>query len=141
MAEDNSFLGIGWGFPIRFDEINRDSIMVSKEQDIYESLKILLGTHPGERVMQPAFGCNLRQFAHEVPSSSLFTMIKEVIRDSILRFEARIDVEKIDIEHDGASDGVLYITVSYKIRQTNSRHNMVYPFYLLEGNNISALES
>jgi Bacteriophage baseplate protein W len=141
MAQDNSFLGIGWAFPIRFDDINLDSHMVSKEDDIYESLKILFGTHPGERVMQPSFGCNLRQFAHEIPDSSLFAQIREVMGDAILRFEARIDVDNINIEYDGGRDGILYITVEYTIRQTNSRHNMVYPFYLLEGNNISSLTS
>lgn len=141
MAEEHSFLGIGWAFPIHFDDINMDSAMVSKEADIYESLKILLGTQPGERVMQPHFGCNMRQFVHEVPNETLYTHIKEVISDAILRFEARIDVDNIIIEYDGGAEGVLFITIEYRIRQTNSRHNMVYPFYLMEGNNISSLSS
>ncbi len=114
--------------------------MVTKEQDIYESLRILLGTQPGERTMQPRFGCNLRQFVHEVANESLFTHIKEVIRDAILRFEARIDVEVIETEYD-PNEGILHITIDYRIRQTNSRHNMVYPFYLLEGNNTGIISA
>lgn len=138
MAEEHSFLGIGWGFPIRFDDINMDCSMVSKEQDISESLRILLATQPGERTMQPRYGCNMRQFVHEVASETLFTHIREVIRDAILRFEARIDVEDILTEYD-PNEGILHITIEYRIRQTNSRHNMVYPFYLLEGNNTGIL--
>lgn len=134
MAEEHSFLGRGWGFPVRFDDINMDNSMVTKEEDIYESLRILLGTQPGERTMQPRFGCNLRQFVHEVADASLSSHIKEVIRDAILRFEARIDVEQIETEYD-PNEGIMHITIDYRIRQTNSRHNMVYPFYLLEGNN------
>ncbi len=140
MAEENSFLGIGWGFPVRFDDINMDNSMVTKEEDIYQSLRILLGTQPGERTMQPRFGCNMRQFMHEVATESLFTRIKQVIKDSILRFEARIDVESIQTEYD-PNEGILHITIDYRIRQTNSRHNMVYPFYLLEGNNTGILNS
>lgn len=140
MAEEHSFLGRGWGFPVRFDDINMDNSMVTREEDIYESLRILLGTQPGERTMQPRFGCNLRQFVHEVADESLFTHIKEVIRDAILRFEARIDVEHIDTEYD-VNEGVLHITLDYRIRQTNSRHNLVYPFYLLEGNNTGIITS
>ncbi len=138
MSEENSFLGIGWSFPPAFDQINREVVMVSKEEDIAQSLKILLSTHPGERVMQPEFGCNLNQFMYQEISESLFSHIKEVISDAILRFEARIDVEQISIEFED-EQGVLYITVAYRIRQTNSRHNMVYPFYILEGNNISSI--
>lgn len=140
MAEENSFLGIGWGFPVRFDDITMDNSMVTKETDIYESLRILLGTQPGERTMQPRFGCNLRQFMHEIATESLFTQIKEVIRDAILRFEARIDVESLLTEYD-PNEGVLHITIEYRIRQTNSRHNMVYPYYLLEGNNTGILSA
>lgn len=139
MDKENSFLGIGWSFPPRFDETNREAVMVSKEVDIVQSLKILLSTTPGERVMNPNFGCNMNQFMYEEISETLFSHIKSVISDAILRFEARIDVESIDIEYDNGHEGILYITITYRIRQTNSRHNMVYPFYILEGNNISSI--
>ena len=139
MDSENSFLGVGWSFPVRFDRTSRQAAMVTKEEDIDQSLRILLATYPGERILNEEYGCNLRQFMYEEASESLFSHIREVISDAILRFEARIDVEEIQIEHDNAGTSVLYITVMYRIRQTNSRHNMVYPFYLLEGNNISNL--
>jgi len=139
MDSENSFLGIGWSFPPRFDEINKEAVMVSTEEDILQSLKILLSTRPGERIMNTSFGCDLNQFMYEEMSETLFSHIREVISDAIIRYEARIDLEDIEIEYDNGLEGVLYITIAYQIRQTNSRHNMVYPFYILEGNNISSL--
>ncbi|WP_268121964.1 GPW/gp25 family protein [Roseivirga pacifica] len=139
MDQENSFLGVGWSFPPQFDKTNLEAQMVGYEEDIRQSLSILLSTTPGERVMHPDFGCNLNQFVHEEISESLFTHIRQVIQDSIIRYEARIDLEDLQLEYDNGLDGVLYITLVYTIRQTNSRNNMVYPFYLLEGNNISSL--
>lgn len=139
MDSENSFLGIGWSFPPRFDEINKEAVMVSTEEDILQSLQILLSTRPGERIMNVSFGCDLNQFMYEEISETLFSHLREVISDAIIRYEARIDLEDIEIEYDNGVEGVLYITIVYKIRQTNSRHNMVYPFYILEGNNISSL--
>jgi len=140
MAEDTSFLGRGWSFPPSFNQIHKEVSMVTAEDDINQSLKILLGTKPGERVMNPDFGCDLLQFVFEEITESLFSHIKTVITDAIIRFEARIEVEEIEVEHDDSAKlGVLYITIHYIIRQTNSRHNMVYPFYLLEGNNITTV--
>jgi len=140
MAEDTSFLGRGWSFPPSFNQIHKEVSMVTAEDDINQSLKILLGTKPGERVMNPDFGCDLLQFVFEEITESLFSHIKTVIMDAIIRFEARIEVEDIEVEHDDSSDlGILYITIHYTIRQTNTRHNMVYPFYLLEGNNITTV--
>ncbi|MFT6844605.1 MAG: phage baseplate assembly protein W [Flavobacteriales bacterium] len=135
--ENNSFLGKGWSFPPSFDQLNSEVVMVSKEEDIYQSLKIILSTTPGERIMRPKFGCDLNQFVYEERSESLFSRIKETIMDALIRFEPRIDVEAIFIELDHTNDGLLFITIDYFIRQTNSRQNMVYPFYMLEGNNLA----
>lgn len=137
MTKEQSFLGRGWAFPPRFRKVTRDAIMVTGEEDIHESLHILLSTHPGERIMNPAFGCNLRQFVHEEISQTLFTRIKNAITMAILNFEARITIKDILFEYDNDAEGIIYITIDYVIRQTNSRHNMVYPFYLLEGTGIT----
>ena len=137
MDHENSFLGVGWSYPLRFDLVNREAVMVTTAQDIEQSLRILLSTRPGERIMNEEFGTDLNQFMYQEVNESLFSHIREVISDSVLRYEARIDITDIGIEYDGGRDGVLYITLTYTIRQTNSRHNLVYPFYLLEANNVS----
>ncbi len=131
--DDNSFLGKGWAFPPNFEEVNKTNEMVEKEVDIHQSLIILLGTVPGERIMHFEYGCNLKQFLFESISPSLFARMRMVITDSIVRFEARIKLEKIDFKFE---DSVLYITINYKIRQTNVSRNLVYPFYIMEGGNL-----
>ncbi len=134
---DNSFLGKGWSFPPRFDKIGKGIEVVTEEKDIDESLNVLITTMPGERIMNPEYGCNLKQYVYEERNESLYTRIKETIRDAIIRYEARIDVQSIHLEDNNDPHGVLYITIDYTVRQTNSRHNKVFPYYLLEGNNVN----
>jgi uncharacterized protein len=134
MSSDQSFLGSGWSFPPEFSK--RGVRMVSAEQDIRESLQILLATTPGERVMQPTFGCGLKAQMFENLTESSAAQMKDLIARAILFFEPRITVEKIMIEDADMLGGVIAISIDYWIRATNSRHNMVYPFYLTEGTNV-----
>jgi phage baseplate assembly protein W len=106
--------------------------MVSDEEDIKQSLNILLSTSLGERVMQPKYGCNLTDYLFEGLSSSTIGYIKERVANSILYYEPRIVVEKIDVTSDDSTDlleGKFTITVDYSIPGTNSRFNYVYDFY------------
>ena len=128
-----TFLGRGWGFPPEFHRQDRQVRMVSEDEDIQESLKILLSTRPGERVMQPTYGCGIHSMVFESINESTITDIKDRIQRSILFFETRIDVNNIAIDTAHQGDGALHILVDYTIRTTNSRSNMVYPFYLKEG--------
>jgi phage baseplate assembly protein W len=107
--------------------------MVKDEEDIQESLSILLSTTIGERVMQPRYGCNLKQFLFEPLNASIEAYIKKLVEEAILYFEPRIDPLGVSLD---AEDGKLEITVDYKIRATNSRSNFVYPFYIQEGTNL-----
>lgn len=109
--------------------------MVASEKDIEQSLEILLSTRPGERVMQPDFGCNLDVLLFESVTTTLLTYVKDMVRKSILFHEARIDVNDIKIDVEEELKGVLLIKVAYTIRSTNSRFNFVYPFYLEEASN------
>ena len=102
--------------------------MVSEETDIEQSLQILLGTRPGERVMQPDFGCNLDIMLFEPLTVTLITMVKDLIRTSILRHEPRIEVRSIAINTLQVNEGLVMIEIDYLVRSTNSRFNLVYPF-------------
>jgi uncharacterized protein len=135
--EDSTFLGRGWSFPPTFSKSNKQLLLVSEENDIKESLHILLSTVPGERIMQPEFGCNLRSLVFENFSLSVQTMAKEMIRRSILFFESRVSVNLIDFNMEEIHNGYLQILLSYTVRSTNTRFNMVYPFYLREGTGIN----
>ncbi len=136
MENKKSFLGIGWSFP---PEFNRDAAavkMISDEEDIQSSLEILLTTRLGERIMVPQYGCNLDELLFENLSRTLITYVSELIKSAILYHEPRIDVNRIDISESDVLQGELFIKVEYTVRATNSRNNVVFPFYLEEGTDI-----
>ena len=138
MTEDKSFLGTGWAFPPQF--ARQGSVKrVSAEDDIRESLYILLSTRPGERLMQPTYGCGLHAQVFEIIDESAVTVIIDLIERAILFFEPRITVEQVFVDTDNRDDqlnGLLRIRITYIVRSTNNRHNMVYPFYFSEGTNV-----
>ena len=132
---DKKFLGSGWSFPPEFHR-HAGALgvqMVSEDEDIGESLEILLSTSPGERVMQPDYGCGLKAKVFETINESSITEIKDLIERAVLFFEPRISLEDIDVDTGEAVEGRLWIRLSYRVRKTNSRRNIVYPFYFLEG--------
>ena len=133
MSIDKVFLGTGWKFPPEFDQASRSVAMVSEEEDIQESLSILFSTVPGERVMRPTYGCDLKSLVFENMSESLFTEIKDMLERAILFFEPRIDLDRIDLDTEEIYEGIIKIRLQYTIRKTNSRGNMVYPFYFQDG--------
>lgn len=127
------YIGTGWSFPPTFNKQTQAVEMVSGKQDIEASLHILLSTTIGERVMQPLYGCNLKQFVFEPTNASLEAYIKKLVEDAILYFEPRIELEQLSVD---VEDGTMEITVEYTIRANNSRSNFVYPFYIKEGTNL-----
>ena len=135
MASDRSFLGTGWSFPPEFNRKTRAVKLVKQVEDIQESLNILLTTSLGERVMQPQYGCNLRDFQFEPTNNSLLSYLQDLIENAILIYEPRIEVENIEItpaESFDLIEGKLRISIDYKVSETNSRFNYVYDFYLQE---------
>jgi uncharacterized protein len=133
METEKSFLGRGWGFPPEFNKGYKAVSMLEDEDDIASSLEILLSTRLGERVMVPNYGCNLDDLLFQPLNLTLKTFVVDLIKTAILFHEPRIDVNKINIEPDNDREGILMINVDYTIRTTNSRKNMVFPFYKEEG--------
>ena len=113
--------------------------MVSEEKDIHESLHILLSTRPGERIMLPEFGCDIKSMVFEVVDSSNISLMKNMIKNAILFFEPRITLEDIDIQFADELGGKLLIDIQYTIRKTNTRSNMVFPYYIAEGTEVKYL--
>ncbi len=132
MSTDQSFLGTGWSFPPTFTEGGADVETVSGADDIHQSLQILLSTRLGERVMQDEFGCDLDSVLFEEIDQGLINRLTSLMTDAILYHEPRITLDRIDISASEAEPGLLLISLDYTIRSTNSRFNMVYPFYLSE---------
>lgn len=128
-----AWLGTGWSFPPDFNRHARDVTMVSEEEDIRQSLEILLSTAPGERIMNPAYGCGLKLLTFENINESTLTEIQDVIERAVLFYEPRIRVDTIEVDVENIYQGIITIHLDYTIRITNSRANMVYPFYFQEG--------
>jgi uncharacterized protein len=132
MPSENAFLGTGWSFPPTFGRAGAEVQTVSGVEDIEQSLAILLATRRGERVLHEDFGCDLSDFLFGEISRGLIGRVQSLISDAILHDEPRITLNSVDVSERGAADGLLLIAIDYTIRATNSRYNMVYPFYLNE---------
>jgi phage baseplate assembly protein W len=127
-----AFLGSGLAFPPAAD--SRGALaMVSYEEDIRQSIQIILATNPGERVMRPDFGAGLRDFVFEPADLTTINRLSTRVRNSLIDFEPRISVQNVDITIDPVTRNTLYISITYIVRATNTVANLVYPFYLLEG--------
>ncbi len=129
--KDKEFLGIGWEFPPSFDNLGIK--LSEREEDIKESLRILLTTTKGERVFRPEYGCNIRRWVFSKMNRSEKTLIIDTIKQAITKGEPRVTVTNIDIEIREEQDGILWIQIEYLINATNSPDNMVFPFYFREG--------
>jgi hypothetical protein len=137
-----AFLGRGWAFPPSFERrmhagvqsrVSIGAALVAAEDDIRQSLRILLGTVPGERVMQAAYGCGIHKMVFEVVNDATLTEIRHLVEKAILFFEPRVTVNQIAIDSSRQLEGELHIHIDYTVRTTNSRNNMVYPMYFREG--------
>lgn len=131
--KNKSFLGSGWSFPPRFAQTAEGLELSHDERDIAESIFILLSTQPGERVMNPEYGCDLHSQVFKTINNSTKTAIEDIIAMAILHHEPRIDVVAIQVKEEDILNGQLSVHITYDIKGVNSRRNMVYPFYLKEG--------
>jgi len=136
---DRNFIGRGWGFPPQFDISSKTVVMTGEEEDINNSLHILLSTIVGERVMNMSYGCNLDALVFESLDTSTITFIKSKIETAILFYEARIELQRIEINTQNILEGVVLIEVDYIISLTNNRFNFVFPFYREEGTELQSI--
>lgn len=141
MADENndtqtSFLGTGWSFPPSFT--GNGVRMSQDETDIHESLQILFGTAAGERFLQPQYGLDMHELMFEPMSTTLRTFLTDRARTAILVYEPRIKVLNLEIDSPDPNEGTLHILLEYEVRATNSRFNLVFPFYLTDSNEVRA---
>jgi phage baseplate assembly protein W len=138
MAEENkkSFLGTGWSFPPRFLDSDQGIQMSQDDDDIAESLYILLSTLPGERIMNPEYGCDLHSQVFQNINNSTKVIIEDLIATAILYFEPRVRLISVNVDDKGQMSGMVNVSITYEVKGVNSRRNMVYPFYLAEGTDL-----
>jgi phage baseplate assembly protein W len=128
MAMSTSFLGVGWGFPVSLDG---GRIAVDRyEESIRQAVWIILATARGERKMRPDFGCGIHDLVFAANSAETAGRATTEVREALIRWEPRIDLENVDVASDPAEPSRLLIQIEYRVRSSNNRFNLVYPFYL-----------
>ncbi len=127
------FLGRGWKFPGGIEPANGRIAMSEYEQDIRESIRIILFTRPGERLMRPDFGCGIHDLVFASISRATLGLFESRIREALLKWEARIQILLLEMSMKDADNGKLEILLKYRVRETNNEFNLVFPFYLNEG--------
>jgi len=134
---NDSFLGTGWRFPPVFDNAGFELRLSTGVDNINQSINVLLQTPRGSRSLMPDFGCDLSSFVFRRIDATVKEEIIQSVKATLLDGEPRIDVEKVEVGLSESQRGqVMNLTITYTVRQTNSRHNHVFPFSQLEGTNL-----
>ena len=132
MTNETSFLGRGWSFPPAFSKAEQEVQMLEAEDDIRSSIEIILSTEMGERVLLPHFGWKRNLWLFESLSTTSATVMQKEIETSLLVYEPRININEIQLLPGAKEEGKVNILVDYTVRSTNTRYNLVFPFYLTE---------
>jgi phage baseplate assembly protein W len=127
---DGSFVGRGFSWPLEVDHTGSIKLTDGAE-DLDRSIRMVLLTAPGERLMRPDFGCRIWDLLFEPVTQNLLGLIAEAVRDSLARWEPRIVVDDVQPTVDPDDHALIRITISYRVRVTNDRRNLVYPFYVI----------
>lgn len=125
---NTDILGRGFAFPLAIS-LSGGIAAAQQAQKIHESIRVILGTQHGERLMRPSFGCNLKRLLFAPNTHATADLARFYVEDSLATWEPRILVEEITVENNLA-EGRLDIIVRYRIRSTHEQQSMVYPFYL-----------
>lgn len=110
------FLGRGWRFPVGFSPATGAVATSEYEQNIRESVTIILGTRPGERQMLPDFGCRIHELVFGPNTQVTSTMVAHYVEEALVRWERRIDVTNVVAVADQV--GAIRVSVSYRIKST-----------------------
>jgi phage baseplate assembly protein W len=126
-----SFLGHGWDFlRLVAPPAAGGAAHVAEEESVRQAVWIILGTAPGERIMRPDFGCGIHERVFSVADSTTLGRVAKEVREALVRWEPRIEVQDVQVSVDPDTVGRLLISIEYRVRTTNNQFNLVYPFYL-----------
>lgn len=126
----DEFLGLGWHLPVMLDTQRHIAMAPDGEAAIRQSIWTILSTAPGERVMRPDFGCGIHDTVFGPNDAATANAVAGAVQQALSRWEPRIDVLDVYAAADPADRRRLLVEINYQIRSTNSRFNLVYPFYL-----------
>jgi uncharacterized protein len=124
------FIGAGWAFPVRTDPTGGIAL-VTREREIEEAIRLVLGTAPGERPMRPEFGCRIHDLVFGPANATTAGEIAYEVRVSLTRWEPRIEVVDVRVGFDPADSATVYVDLRYQVRGSNDPRNLVFPFYVI----------
>jgi Bacteriophage baseplate protein W len=127
-----NFIGQGWRFPVKPDLQGRLNL-VAGDEEIRQSIWLILTTAPGERQMRPEFGCGIHDLVFDANTAALHGLVQANVQSALARWEPRIDVLNVRVEAPPEQRNIMLIHVDYRIRANNAIFNLVYPFFLIEG--------
>jgi len=127
---DSSFRGTGWDFPVGVTEDGTIRVTGDGEECVRNSIWTILSTSPGERVMRPDFGCGIGDHVFDLSGPATAGTIADTVRDALLEWEPRIEVLDVEAAPDPKDPARLLVAIEYRLRSSNGRLNLVYPFYL-----------
>jgi uncharacterized protein len=128
-----AFLGRGWAMPVALDPRTGKVASVAYEEDIRQSILIILETAPGERVLRPNFGCGIHELVFASMDSTTIQLVRSTVEDALRRCEARIELLGVTVDDAATTEGQLLVEIEYRVRRTNQIGNLVFPFYFREG--------
>ena len=130
MSNAADFIGKGIMFPLRVNQSGSIALTTGAD-DLGSSIRMVLATAPGERLMRPQFGCRIWELMFEPINANTIGLMGVAVREALGQWEPRIDVEDVDVVPDANSDGRVDIRITYRTRATNDHRNLVYPFYVI----------
>jgi phage baseplate assembly protein W len=128
----NEFIGSGWGFPVDVDSTGGIRL-VSRQTEIEQSIRLVISTAPGERPMRPEFGCSIHDHVFDPADGGTAGRIAFEVRESLRRWEPRIDVADVRVERHPTQPDALLLDIRYVTSDSNDPRNLVFPFYLIPG--------
>lgn len=126
------FLGRGWEFPVGVGPKGRMKT-ADQDDDIRQSIWIILSTAKGERLMRPDFGCGIHDHVFATIDTTSMGLIDASIREALAQWEPRVELTNVKVSPERAAEGQLLVAIDYRVRSTNNEFNLVYPFYMTEG--------
>ncbi|GGL14656.1 baseplate protein [Nocardia jinanensis] len=130
--DSRSFLGSGYRFPVTIGPDGGFGLSAG-ERSVTESIWLVLSTARGERVMNPEFGCAVHELVLAPVTDATFAIVAHHVRESLTRWEPRIEVLDVRVTQEGDLSEVLLVAIDYRLEDNNAMHNLVYPFYIGEG--------
>ncbi|MFP3907172.1 MAG: GPW/gp25 family protein [Acidimicrobiales bacterium] len=126
----SGFIGRGLPFPMRVDHTGSIAL-AGGAAELDSSMRVIISTAPGERLMRPTFGCRIWDLLFEPINGNTLGLMAFAVREAIAQWETRVEVDQVDVVPDPDREGMVVITVDYRVRSTNDRRNLVYPFYVI----------